>query len=437
VGTLALSQLAFANTYRPNKLGDHAPGACTKGDCTLREAVIAANLRSGADVILLRRGKHYNLARPGTIEDAAADGDLDITDSLTVKRAKPRTRRQRRQRATVDANLIEGVFQTVGAFNTTFNGLVVIGGKASNGRDGGIDVDDGRATVLNSVIRGNVGDDDGGIGSNSAALIVRRSRVVGNSTPGGDVGGIDGNGDSLTVVRSVIARNTGDSNGGGLYVSGSGFVNKSTIQNNESTSEDGGGIYDSGAPLTVLNSTIAENKAEDGGGIGTSSAALNVVTLRNSTIANNATTAEGGGINLPGGDLTLNNATVARNLSAGEAGGIWIGGGVDTAIGNSIIALNTSTLGGGQANCSGIFVSTGHNLSGDASCGFGGPGDFVNANPKLGFLRNNGGPTETLALLRGSPAINKGGANAEPRDQRGVKHVNKRDIGAFEFVPKG
>jgi CSLREA domain-containing protein len=452
--SMTIAAGAAANTYRVNRVNDPTPGACTKGNCTLREAVIAANGHAGADVILLKRGKRYSLSVPGTGEDAAATGDLDITDSLTIKRAKPQTRKQRRQRATVDAKQIDGVFETLGDISTTFNGLVVRGGRApfNGAHDGGIDVEDGTANVINSIVRDNFGDDDGGIGTNSALLVIRRSRIVNNSVDliNGDVGGIDGNGDGLKLIRSTVAGNTGAGNGGGIYLHATTLISNSTIQGNRTTgnNDDGGGVYvsfTSSDVVTVLNSTIARNRSlDDGGGIDLSNGAL---TVRNSTVVNNTAEEDGGGIHRRLGTVQLNNVTVARNRANSDNSGSAAGGGLHSDTGgidpftvrNSLIALNTVGTGGADPNCSGTFLSGGHNLrsSSDAGCiGLTATGDFVNANPKLGNLRSNGGPTQTVALLKGSPAINKGGTDAEPRDQRGVKKVGKRDLGAYEFKPR-
>jgi hypothetical protein len=82
----------------------------------------------------------------------------------------------------------------------------------------------------------------------------------------------------------------------------------------------------------------------------------------------------------------------------------------------------------------GTFQSLGHNISGDGTCHLTGPGDQPLTDALLGPLADNGGPTETLALLAGSPAINGGDDAACPfTDQRGFGRVDVCDIGAFEF----
>lgn len=89
-------------------------------------------------------------------------------------------------------------------------------------------------------------------------------------------------------------------------------------------------------------------------------------------------------------------------------------------------------MGSGSADdCKGTFSAAGVNLLTDVTgcSGFG--SDIVTSTPKLGPLAANGGPTKTIALRAGSPAIGKAGSGSPPRDQRGVKRVDP-DIGAFE-----
>jgi hypothetical protein len=113
--------------------------------------------------------------------------------------------------------------------------------------------------------------------------------------------------------------------------------------------------------------------------------------------------------------------------------------GSTVALQNSILANNTG------GNCHGTLNSRGYNLSSDNSCSFDGAGDLNNTDPELGPLQNNGGPTDTMALLPGSPAIdagNPGGCTDSQghllkTDQRGMPRPDKEDpsgcdIGAYE-----
>ena len=83
------------------------------------------------------------------------------------------------------------------------------------------------------------------------------------------------------------------------------------------------------------------------------------------------------------------------------------------------------------------LTDAGNNIDSGSTCGLNGPGSWSNTNPKLGVLANNGGPTRTMALLSGSPAINAGSSPAPAVDQRGVKRGAKPDIGAFEVAGQG
>jgi CSLREA domain-containing protein len=208
----------------------------------------------------------------------------------------------------------------------------------------------------------------------------------------------------------------------------------------------GGGILAAG-PLTVIDSTIAGNTATFGGGLSTEGAGN--VTLINSTVSGNAAYEDGGGISVEtDGQVSLKNVTVANNRAdydgngGGDGGGVFTstsGGGGVLSLRDSIIAANTD--GGKEApDCAilgGAILSLGRNLVGDTNgCGYAtGPGDVVNQRAKLIGLRDNGGPTETHALKKGSPAIDAGKGCAGT-DQRGVKRGlgGRCDIGAWELV---
>src|SRR5262249_6761488 len=128
------------------------------------------------------------------------------------------------------------------------------------------------------------------------------------------------------------------------------------------------------------------------------------------------------------------------SISGNHEVGISMVGGVATAtLQNSIVANNSGR------NCFGAITSNGYNLSSDASCPFTNSGDLNNTDPLLGPLQNNGGPTQTMALPSGSPAIDAGNpagctdeaGNLLKTDQRGKPrpdHEDTRgcDIGAYE-----
>jgi hypothetical protein len=171
------------------------------------------------------------------------------------------------------------------------------------------------------------------------------------------------------------------------------------------------------------------------------------LTISNSTISGNSVfvgclgvpptcTADGGGID-NSGTLRINSSTISGNGASSyqgfaSGGGIW-----GTAIlQNSIVANSPS---GG--NCSTTMTSNGYNLSSDNTCNFNGTGDLNNTDPKLGKLGNYGGPTQTMPLLSGSPAIdagNPGGCtdghgHLLKTDQRGKPRPDKEDTGGCDM----
>lgn len=212
--------------------------------------------------------------------------------------------------------------------------------------------------------------------------------------------------------------------------------------------------------LTIANSTIAGNRVTGGAveGLGGGIYVLGKFSLVNSTVSGNSVDStgvavQGGGIllavdpaGLEGSEGTIVNSTIAGNTvgTAGIGAGLavynpepTVGGSAALTVKNSIVAGNTGP--GGPSDCGAVaMVTSDHNISGDASCMFADAGSKQNTNPLLGPLRNNGGETDTLALLPGSPAIDAGtNAGCPASDQRGVSRPQGSacDIGAFELVP--
>src|SRR5262249_3383540 len=119
--------------------------------------------------------------------------------------------------------------------------------------------------------------------------------------------------------------------------------------------------------------------------------------------------AEGGGI-FNEGTVTMQNSTVSANTASGGGVGLGAGGGIngDTSATTTLISGNNTFGGGGTfgPDCIGAVTSGGYNLIGDtAFCSGLGASDMQNVNPFLGILKDNGGPTQTMGLLPGSPAI--------------------------------
>src|SRR5262249_19875831 len=232
-----------------------------------------------------------------------------------------------------------------------------------------------------------------------------------------------------------------DGGGGGIanFSSGMLTVTNSTVSGNYSTSDkgDAGGILNSLSTLTVTNSTVSSNRGDFGGGIYNYHGTL---TVTNSSVSSNIGY-NGGGIYNPFGTLTVTNSTISGNMG----GGIVDSGGTLHAR-NTIIAGNTDPF---DPDLYGNLGSLGHNHNGNTQGGSGfDDTDLLNVNPLLGPLQDNGGPTFTMALLPGSPAIDAGdNTDAPDWDQRGpgfprivgiIDPDNPiMDIGAFEVQQDG
>jgi Right handed beta helix region len=283
-------------------------------------------------------------------------------------------------------------------------------------------------------------------------------------------GGINNGGD-LTVTNCTFSDNAGLGFGGGIFNEGTLTVTNSTFSTNYSDAHGddvgfGGGIFNEGT-LTVTNSTFSSNHATgEGGGINNSNSGDLTVTnctfsgnddgaiandndgtvvVTNSTFSGNHAYYRGGGI-FNWGTLTVTNSTFCPN----DGGAIYNGDGGAVTITNTIVAKSTN---GGDCLNDGTVTDGGHNLIEDAenACGLtNGVNDtIVGVDPMLDpdGLTDNGGPTQTIALLSGSPAISGGDPDvcANPPvngiDQRGYVRPGvgstNCSIGAYEYNSAG
>jgi CSLREA domain-containing protein len=235
------------------KTSDTADGNCTPTDCSLREAVIAANGSPGPDTIELQSGQAYTLSFGTAGEDQSLGGDLDIHDSVTI------TGTLARAAETVvkgGAGWGDRIFHVFAGANVSINGVTIQSGNAGAAAGGGI-LNQGTLALDASAVSGNTAAGGGGI-LNQGTLTLNRSTVSGNTASGANGGGILNQG-TLTLTNSTISGNTASS-GGGLANSSAATLSSVTIAANTATSGSAGGLLNAtGQTIALKNSLIADN----------------------------------------------------------------------------------------------------------------------------------------------------------------------------------
>ena len=386
---------------------DHDDGACTAADCTLREAINATNVAGSGEISFA----------PGVTGTIQLESGLPIVArNLSVQGPGADLLKVRRNNGgnyrifTISNSSSKGPW-------VTFAGLTVTNGRIQTGNF--------------------PNDSGGGILNDRGSLLLEQCAVLGNTAVGDASygGGIFNNEGTLEVRESTVAGNAGHFGGGvatrtngqvGCYVN----LYASTINGNAAQGGDGGGLYseakNSGSSMHVeaTNCTISGNSAIPAGFSG----------------------GNGGGIFNFGSifgtaELWLLDCTLSGN-SASTAGGVYNHSFSATA---NLYLRNTilkNAAAGGNLNSTGQITSYGNNLCDDNAGGpsGSGPGGFLNqigdirqTDPLLGPLQNNGGRTQTHALLNGSPAINAGANDFDNLvDQRDFSRPDTNDIGAFE-----
>ncbi len=403
IAQLSLPDRAMAALITVDSLEDTQSD--NDGSCTLREAIINANNNnqsgstdcvggSGADTI--------DFTVIGTITLGSTLPNITDPDGLTVVGGDAIT--------VSGNNAVQVLIVNAGAELTLIN-LTVANGRIGSDPDfegfGGGIANEGALTVVNSTFEGNhAGCGGGGILNEAGGILtVTDSTFSGNSAVCSGGGILNQAGGILTVTDSTFSGNNVVTGGGGISNAGIAIVTNSTFEGNST-----GGFFGGGAIVNTFGT----------------------LTVTNSTFEGNSTGANGGGIaTTDDSTLTVTNSTFSGNSAAGMGGAISNAGTAEFL--NTIMANSPS---GG--NCSGKITDGGFNIDDGSTCGF----NVANnskpmTNPLLDpmGLKDNSGPTETIALLAGSPAINASNPKCPPpnTDQRGVARPQGRcDIGAFQ-----
>ncbi|MFL5331585.1 MAG: choice-of-anchor Q domain-containing protein [Gemmataceae bacterium] len=456
----------------------------TDGKLSLREAITSANdLYPSNDTITF----DPTVFLGGDIITWSSLGQMFITDSVTIQGGGP-------SKLTLDGGGASRHFNLdgPGTLNVSISGVSMSGGTTKlelQSERGGSIFNNGENLVMNNVwMTGNQAQKSYGGAihiQGPGSLTFSNGRLMNNSAPnyaGGAISALSPN-HSISISNSLVSGNNTGYYGGAVFSSGGGTVviDRSTIKNNSTTkllADDqsgtlikggGGGImvangkvvngavledYPTTSGLTVTNSLFDGNTTAASGGAIEFNGKGTSVLLRNSTFVNNQTTGNttenvGGAIvvgNLHTTPVLIDNCTLVYNKAYGAALVIDDASTSDVKAESCIIALNTCAdptqipcdFGGSmQANYCFIGTDSGTLETGSANnVGMGAPGSP--ADPMIDIQQNNGGPTETISLLAGSPCLDAGSNPLSLAfDQRGTSYLRtsgpQTDIGAWEF----
>ena len=470
-----LETRALLATFNVTNVNDSGTGS-------LRQAILQANAASGADTILV--------SAPGDI--LLTSGQMLITGSLTITGT-------RSTNAVINAQKKSRIFDiTTAAGNVTLNNLKLLNGRTTaTGEEGGAvrSQSGGTLAISDSTLSGNSTAGNGGgsatgfldgarggaIYSQFGGISISRSNITGNSTEGKYSGGgaVYSYRGSITISQSVV---TGNSTGaytspGGAVATDGGLIKiiESRISGNSTRGEfsGGGAVYSYDGGITISQSTLSQNStrgAQASGGAVFSE--IGTITVSQSTLSGNSTggsEAGGGAIHSYGGTVTVSQSTVTQNTASATGGGIDVSGLPSMSnrfsITNSIVAGNNdSGLGPDvyrRLAAFPLFVTNsligrnnGTALNATVVNTPDANGNFVGGNtvatridPQLGSLADNGGRTQTHALLPGSLAFNRGSTSLAvdltqsgnpvlTYDQRGPAFFRvlsgRVDMGAYE-----
>jgi hypothetical protein len=257
--------------------------------------------------------------------------------------------------------------------------------------------------------------------NNQGTLTVSDCTITGNSA-GGIQSGSENYGGTLYLSNSTITGNSNDGKGGGIFVyGGSATITDSSITNNNAGHGNGGGIANWYGNVSISDCTISGNSCFFSSGIENYGGSM---ALTNSTLSGNS--AGPALVNGDGCAATVTDCTISGNADGGIKDD-----------GSTVYLYGTIVANNSAVDLNGSFAGT-YNLIGDGSGGLTSPTNILNRNPDLASLGDNGGPTQTMALMSDSPAIGSSiifdDSNSNPivTDQRGdPRSLTNPDMGAF------
>jgi CSLREA domain-containing protein len=469
-GTLSISSSVLSTNTVDDTTGTDAYGGAVfvqVGNLTVFDSTMTGNTADWGGAIYAAGDSHV------AITSSNVDGNIASNDGGAIYAGFGGQGDVTITSSTLENNQSQRRGGAIKADNVT-----IIGGSSvrlnSATTEGGAIHADGNVTVTNSRIEDNTATTYGGAIHAGGNVMVTGISTMSDNTANGDGGAIFSIG-STEVTNSTLANNstTGDNHRGGAIHSDSGAVtiSQSTLSGNSTagSSADGGAIYADSGAVSISQSTLSGNSTAGGSAEGGAIYAYSgAVSISQSTLSGNSTAgtgAQGGAIYANNGAVSISQSTLTLNNAAQSLGGAIYSYSSPVTIRNSIVAGNTDngtapdvrkSLAVGDAftvtnsligrnNGTGL-TATGTTPGANGNL-IGGDNAGAAINPLLAPLANNGGPTQTHALLATSPAINKGsnalavdaanGSSPLTTDQRGNPFVRifdtTVDMGAYEF----
>jgi uncharacterized repeat protein (TIGR03803 family) len=422
---LATQSLVVAN------LNDSGPGS-------FRDAITCANTAPGSTIT-------FQSGLSGTI---SLEGGLpDISSAMTIYGPGA---------SVID---VDGGGQccplTVSSPGVTISGLTVSGGSPGIDVSGGLTLN--YCNVNNNTCQLFVIYGSGGGLANTGSVVMAGCNISGDSIFSGSGGGIDNEGTLTATDCDMVGDSAFEGDGGAIYNDGVATISGCVISGGISTDGVGGGAIFNDGVIDIADSTIAGNRAMGdyfdfcGGAVYSD----NKATLSNCTLSGNYAHGDGGAV-YSYGETVITGCTLTNNSALGDDS-VGYGGGLKndgkSAVTNCTFESNSATGAGGAISddTGGVTVlnsvlysdaepeidSEGSTATtatySDIEGGYSGIGNIA-ADPRLASLANYGGPTQTMALLPGSPCLGAGTGAGVSADQRGVAipQNGRYDIGAFE-----
>ena len=374
------------------QMDDELTGNCNASECSIRDAVEAANQNPGADDIV------FSPSLSGTIRLQSENGAIEIKDSLRILGPGSDQLIFLADTATAEFRVVDAL---PSAGDVEIKGVTLTGGRVLSDAGGGIRFQsEGQLTIRESVISGNDAANGGGVYSSSNGTVaITASSISNNRALYGVGGGIHSASGDVSLESSLVEGNSSYTSGGGIYSQGSGdvTVTNSKVSNNQVSYEgySGGGIFSDDGAVTIASSELSGNVSRaDGGALYSYAGVVKIVeseisansatyfgggvafetgtaSVSKSTLTSNQSN-DGGGISTQNASVTISRSLINQNVVAGDGGGMFTSKAPLELVNSTVSGNRASIDGGGIASRSGDVELINVTLSSNSAASNGG-----------------------------------------------------------------